>query len=113
MDIFFRAELACFVRRSRCFALLAGVCFVLGCQPVPPFAESVRVVNLRELCKLSLEELLRVTVIEDARRHMPVLSLIAMIELPLEELLMIDVVGHSNSVSVGDASASPRVTTID
>ena len=27
---------------------------------------------------------------------MPVLSLIAMIELPLEGLLMIDVVGHSN-----------------
>lgn len=34
------------------------------------------------------------TVTEDARRHLPVLSLIALIDLSLEDLLMIDVVGH-------------------
>ena len=94
MAMFFRDELACFVQRSCCCALLAGVCVVLGCQLVPPFAGGARVVNLSELCKLSLEELLRVTVTEDARRHLPVLSLIALIDLSLEDLLMIDVVGH-------------------
>jgi hypothetical protein len=66
----------------------------LGCQQVPSLAGRIRVVNLPELCKLSLEELLRVTVIEDARRHLGVLSLIALIDLPLEDLLMIDVAGH-------------------
>ena len=94
MAIFFRDELLCFVRRTCCCALLAGVCLALGCHQVPSLAGRTRVVNLPELCKLSLEELLRVTVIEDARRHLPVLSLIALIDLSLEDLLMIDVVGH-------------------
>ena len=110
MAMFFRDELACFVRRSCYCVLLAGVCFVLGCQLDSPFAGSARVVNLTELCKLSLEELLRVTVIEDARRHLPVLSLIALIDLPLEELLVIDVAGHPHAVG---AKVEPSATTID
>ena len=107
MAMFFRDELACFVRRSCYCVLLAGVCFVLGCQLVSPFAGSARVVNLTELCKLSLEELLRVTVIENARRHLPLLSLI---DLPLEELLVIDVAGHPHAVG---AKVEPNATTID
>ena len=110
MAIFFRDELLCIVRRSCCCALLAGVCLALGCQPLSPLAGRTRVVNLPELCKLSLEELLRVTVIEDARRHLPVLSMIALIELPLEELVMIDVVGHPHPVG---AKVEPNATAID
>ena len=107
MAIFFRDELLCFVRRSCCCALLAGVCLALGCHQVPSLAGRTRVVNLPELCKLSLEELLRVTVIEDARRHLPLLSLI---DLPLEELLVIDVAGHPHAVG---AKVEPSATTID
>ena len=107
MAMFFRDELACFVQRSCCCALLAGVCLALGCQQVPSLAGRTRVVNLPELCKLSLEELLRVTVIEDARRHLPSLSLI---DLPLEELLVIDVAGHPHAVG---AKVEPSATTID
>ena len=90
--------------------LLTGVCLLYGCQPFSPFSSDARVVNLSGLCKLSIEELLRVTVIEDARRHLPVLSLIALIELPLEELLVIDVAGHPHAVG---AKVEPNATTID
>lgn len=110
MAIFFRDELLCFVRRSCCCALLAGVCLALGCQQVPSLAGRTRVVNLPELYKLSLEELLRVTVIEDVKRHLPVLSMVALIELPLEELLMIDVVGHPHPFG---AKVEPNAAAID
>ena len=81
-----------------------------GCQFVLPFDREAGVVNLPELCKLSLEELLRVTAIDDAGRQLPVVSLI---ELPLEELLTIGVVGHSHTASAVGASAAQRATTVD
>ena len=84
MAIYFRNDVAYFVRRSRCCVLLVGLCLVLGCQPVSPHSGRARVVNLPELCGLSLEE-----------------------------LLMIDVVGQSNMARTGEAQALPRATVID
>jgi len=108
MAILFHSMVARPASRLLCATLFAGFCLLPGCQPFSPLSADVKVVNLPELCKLSIEELLRVTVIDDPQRHAPLL------DLPLEELLMIEVVRHSKySVTPLDASAASRGATMD
>jgi hypothetical protein len=90
--------------------LLAGACLLHGCQPFSPFSSDARVVNLPELCKLSIDELLRVTVIDDSKRHLPLMPLI---DLPLEELLMIEIVRRSHGLGQEAALAMPNRARMD
>jgi hypothetical protein len=90
--------------------LLAGACLLHGCQPFSPFSSDARVVNLPELCKLSIDELLRVTVIDDSKRHLPLMPLI---DLPLEELLMIEAVRRSHGFGQGGALATSNRAMMD
>lgn len=90
--------------------LFAGCCLLQGCQPLTRLSADVKVVNLPELCKLSVEELLHVTVVDEPQRHAPLPPLL---DLPLEKLLMIEAVRHSQKISPLEASAASRSATMD
>ena len=86
-------------------ALALGTGFLPGCQHSPRVPVAATIIGLPKLCRLSIEELLRVTVISEAVRHAPFMPLV---DLPLEELLMIEVVRRSIDVRA-DAATSGRV----
>lgn len=110
MAILLPCRVARSVRRICCGVLLTGVCLLYGCQPFSPFSSDARVVNLSGLCKLSIEELLRVTVINDSLQHLPLMPLI---DLPLEKLLMIEAVRHSHGLGQDDALVNLNRATMD
>lgn len=93
------------LQRMLLSALAVGVCALPGCQHSPRVPANATLIGLPELCRLSIEELLRVTVVSEAMRHAPFMPLV---DLPLEELLMIQVVRQSLDVRA-DAAASGRV----
>ena len=90
--------------------LLAGACLLHGCQPFSSFSSDARVVNLPELCKLSIDDLLRVTVVDDSKKRLPLMPLI---DLPLEKLLMIEVVRRSQGLGQDAALAMPNWARMD
>lgn len=108
MAILFHSLVARLALRLLCATLILGCWLLVGCQLLTRLSADVTVVKLPELCKLSIEELLRVTVIDDPQRHVPLL------DLPFEELLMIEVVRYSKySVTPLDASAASRGAAMD
>ena len=77
--------------------MVAGLVLAQGCQLFSQPSRGARVVNSLELCKLSLEELLRLTVLEVSNPYQPRLLLI---DLPLDDLLTIEAVRPSRGTTM-------------